>query len=130
MVDQAESISRDWLTLALAGLGISFFPYAYVGGLFLALAGASLAVHFDKQTPRSHLFFTMLTAFFVAHIAVLMTQAWAPQWQPQLVMAGAGFASRYVARMAFRVIGRVEARGEEIADKITDRLIAKTEEKK
>lgn len=130
IANQAEALSRDWMTLLLAGLGISFFPYAYIGGLFLALAGASLAMHFDRDTPRIHLFGVMMTAFFVSHIAALIAQAWAPSFQPQLVMAGAGFASRYVARIAIRMFGRVEKRSDVLADRITDRILPKGPDEK
>lgn len=122
IVSQTESIARDWLTLLLTGLGISFLAHEYVGGLFLALAGASIASHFDKETDRRAFWLVMLVAFFVSHLAAIAAQSWRPEWSPQVVMGIAGFASRYATRTALRVLGLLEKRGDKIADGIVDRV--------
>jgi hypothetical protein len=119
----AESAARDWSTLLFTGLGITFLPHEYLGGLFLALAGASIARHFDKETDRRELWAVMLVAFFVSHLAALAAQVWAPTWPPQGVMAAAGFASRFATRTALRVLGLVEKRSDRIADRIVDRVL-------
>lgn len=123
VAQHAESFARDWLSLLLTGLGITFLPHEYLGGLFLALAGASIASHFDTNTDRRAFWLVMLVAFFVSHIAAIAAQAWAPGWSPQLVMASAGFASRFVTRTALSVLGLLEKRGDSIADRIVDRFL-------
>lgn len=122
VVTHTESIARDWLTLLLTGLGISFLAHEYLGGLFLALAGASIAMHFDKDTDRRAFWAVMLVAFFVSHLAAIGAQTWRPEWSPQFVMAAAGFASRYATRTALRVLGLLEKRSDKIADHIVDRV--------
>ena len=122
VIAQTEGLARDWLTLLLTGLGISFLAHEYVGGLFLALAGASIASRFDQETDRKAFWLVMLVAFFVSHVAAIVAQAYAPTWSPQLVMASAGFASRYATRTALRVLGLLEKRSDKIADHIVDRV--------
>lgn len=123
LLQNAEAIARDWPGLALAGLGVTFMPHEWLGGLFLALAGASLATAIDTESRRLGLFGTMVAAFFISHVASIAAQAYYPPLSPQLVMAGAGFASRYVARLALRVLHRVDARGDSIADSLINRAI-------
>lgn len=121
--DATESVLRDPLTLLLTGLGITFHPYEYLGGLFLALAGASLASVLNKDKDRRSFWLVMLSAFFVAHIAVLVVTSFWPGISVQLVMAAAGFGSRYAARLALRVFGLIEERGDKIADRIVDKVL-------
>lgn len=123
LISTAEPIARDWWTLLFTGLGISFLPHEYIGGLFLALAGASIASHFDKETDRRAFWLVMLVAFFVSHLAALAAQSYAPSWSPQVVMGVAGFASRYATRTALRVLGLVEKRSDRIADRIVDKVL-------
>lgn len=130
VLSQSESIARDWLSLLLTGLGITFLPHEYLGGLFLALAGASIAMHFDRETDRRAFWAVMLVAFFVSHIAAMAAQAWRPEWSPQFVMAAAGFASRYATRTALRVLGLLEKRGDKIADHIVDRVLPGSDKSK
>lgn len=126
IVSQSEALARDWVTLLLTGLGISFLAHEYIGGLFLALAGASIASHFDKETDRRAFWAVMLVAFFVSHLAAIGAHAWRPEWSPQFVMAAAGFSSRYATRTALRVLGLLEKRGDRIADRIVDRVLPPT----
>lgn len=124
VVQHTESIARDWLSLFFTGLGITFLPHEYVGGLFLALAGASIASQFDKtDTDRRAFWAVMLVAFFISHLAALGAQVWLPNWSPQFVMAVAGFGSKFATRTALRVFGLLESRGDTIADRIVDRII-------
>ena len=130
VLSQSESIARDWLSLLLTGLGITFLPHEYLGGLFLALAGASIAMHFDRETDRRAFWLVMLVAFFVSHLAALGAQTYAPEWSPQFVMAAAGFASRYATRTALRVLGLLEKRSDKIADHIVDRVLPGSDKSK
>ena len=41
MRDVAAGLAKDYVALALAGIGISFPAHHFLGGLFLAFAGAA-----------------------------------------------------------------------------------------
>lgn len=122
VISHTEGLARDWLTLLLTGLGISFLAHEYIGGLFLALAGASIAAHFDDETDRKAFWLVMLVAFFVSHLAAIGAQAYGLGLSPQVVMGCAGFASRFATRTALRVLGLLEKRSDKIADHIVDRV--------
>jgi hypothetical protein len=110
---------KDFLTMALIGLGISLPAHDYIGGMFLALAGATFALRADPERDERELWVTILGAFLVSHLAAIVATRYAPGVPVQLVMASAGFASRRIVRWTYRALGVVEKR----ADRITDRLI-------
>ena len=116
-------LMQDWFSLMLTGLGVSFSANVYVGGVILALAGASVAMRSDPQRDERELWLVFLSAFCVAHIAVLVAFWYEPGFPPQIVMFTAGFLSRKVVRLALRVAGLMEARGDNIADRVLDRVL-------
>lgn len=123
MKDQIADHAKDWLTLLFAGLGITFAPHEWIGGMFLALAGASLARHIDPEHDRRELWAVMVAAFLSSHLAALAAQEWAPTWPLQIVMMATGFFSRRFTRFALRFAGLIETRGDKIADKVVDRFV-------
>lgn len=123
MKDQIADHAKDWLTLMLAGLGITFAPHEWIGGLFLALAGASLARHIEPEQDRRELWAVMVAAFIASHAAAIGAQRWMPGIPVQLVMLGTGFFSRRLTRFALRLAGLVEARGDQIAGRIANRIL-------
>lgn len=123
MKEQVADHAKDWLTLAFAGLGITFAPHEWIGGLFLALAGASYARHIEPEQDARELWAVMVAAFIASHAAALAVQRWAPELPLQLVMLGAGFFSRRATRWALRFAGLIEARGDRIADRVVDRIL-------
>ena len=122
IVHNAEAIARDWLTLALFGLGVTFSPEQYIGGMILALAGASLATKLDSESKRLGIWGTLIAAFFISHLAVLVAHIFYASVSPQAVMAVSGFASRYIARFLLRFLQRVLTRSDAISDRIVDRV--------
>ena len=80
MRDTLADHAKDPLTLALAGLGITFAPYEWLGGLFLALAGAAFAMRSDPEQDWRELWLVMLGAFLASHIAALIWQRWPGDW--------------------------------------------------
>lgn len=122
----AEYVMKDWLGLLFAGLGITFAPHQWLGGMFLALAGASVARHFDPERDRRELWVVFLTAFVVSHLAAIIAHLWLPGWPVQLVMAASGFGSRRLARFASRFLDRIEARAADVADRGLDRILPET----
>lgn len=127
--DNAESVVRDPLALVLTGLGISFAPHEYIGGLFLALAGASIATAMNRDEDSRKFWLVMLTAVFVSHLVAMGAEYFWPKLPFQLVMALAGFGSRYVVRAALRVFGLLEERGDKLADAIVDKILPDQDEK-
>jgi len=123
MRDLAAEHAKDWLTLFLAGLGISFAPHEWVGGMFLALAGAAFAMRSDPEQDLRELWLVLLGAFLASHLAAIAANNWAPGLPVQAVMAVTGFFSRRLTRFALRLAGMVEDRGDQIADRIIDRVL-------
>jgi hypothetical protein len=114
--------TQDWVSLSLTGLGISFAPHAFIGGLFLAMALASILARHRKD-PRKVLAATGTAGFF----AVLAAITW--EWggwsfaPPQLVMAAAGVLGRPGATILVALQDRLEQRSAEIADRAIDRVL-------
>lgn len=121
-MQNADAIARDWVTLALFGLGVTFSAEQYVGGMLLALAGASLATRIDSESRRLGIFGTLVAAFFISHITVIGVHAFRPEWPLQAIMGISGFASRYIARLLLRFLQRVETRSDKISDSVINRV--------
>lgn len=111
------------LALFFAGLGVSFAPHVWLGGLVLAAAGASLAFYHDPERDTRERWVVYMTALFTAHF-VAMAAFWMwPSFPPQFVMGGAGFLSRKIVRTALRVASLIEAQGNGIAAGIVNRVL-------
>lgn len=124
MNDAAADIAKDWVTLALAGLGITFAPaHEYIGGLCLGLSGAGFAAKLQPEKDRVELWVVMLGGFLASHLAALGAHIWFPTWPIQLVMAAGGFGSRFAARFALRAMGIVESKADRIANVAIDRVL-------
>jgi hypothetical protein len=123
MKDVIADHAKDWLTLFLTGLGITFAPHEWIGGMFLALAAAAFAMRSDPEQDQRELWLVLLGAFLASHIAGLASDMWLPNFPVQVVMAAAGFFSRRATRFALRLAGMVEARGDRIADRLVDRAL-------
>jgi len=128
MRDAVTDHIKDPLTLALAGLGITFAPHEWIGGLFLALAGAAFAMRADPEQDRRELWMVMLGAFLASHVAALFWQRWPDGWwsiQPpvQAVMLVTGFLSRRLTRIALRMAGLVEENTDEIFEEAKRRIL-------
>lgn len=120
MADQASHIARDYFSLFLAGMGISFAPHEYFGGLFMALACASVMARHRKD-PRKH-WLVLLTAFlFATLIAVWLGDT--QQIKIQLIMAVSGLASGWVMNSAMKFFDRIEERASDAADKVVDKVL-------
>jgi len=122
VMHNAEAIARDWITLALFGLGVTFSAEQYIGGMLLALAGASLATRIDSESRRLGIFGTLVAAFFISHLTVIGIHAFRPEWPLQVVMGLSGFASRYIARFFLRLLQRIETRSDSLSDRVIDRV--------
>lgn len=129
MKDQITDLAKDWITLGLTGLGISFAAHEYFGGMFLALASASLAWRLSPEADQRKFGMVILTAFIVSHLSALLVGRWAPDWPVQLVMAVTGFASRWMVQFAIRLLDRVSTRGDSLADRVIDKFIPDKKDK-
>ena len=123
MKDAIADHAKDWLTLFFAGLGISFAPYEWVGGMFLALAGAAFAMRSDPERDQRELWLVLLGAFLASHLAGMASNAWYPEFPVQVTMCVTGFLSRRLTRFTLKFAGIIEDKGDQIADKVIDRFI-------
>ncbi|WP_065321787.1 hypothetical protein [Tritonibacter mobilis] len=126
MRQQAAELSRDFLTLLLAGLGISLAPHEFFGGLFLALAAGSMVARHRKSNRK--LLGIMSTAALAAVIAVIVTDQfdhWG--WAPQLIMAGAGGASSWMVNIFVQIMDGVQERSGTIGGRIVDKIFPPTQ---
>lgn len=129
MNDRIADHVKDSLTWLLAGLGVTFAAEAWVGGMLLALAGATFAIRFQPERDRVELWSVVGGAFLVAHVAGTLAIRWWPDAPIQVVMAGAGFFSRYIIRLALKIAGRIESRADKIADRAIDKVLPGRDEK-
>lgn len=125
MKDNAHLVAKDWLMWALAGIGVSFPPHHYLGGLFLAAAGAAVATKMQPDQDKRELWLVMLTAWVVATVAAVLLSVYKPGFPPQIAMAATGFFSRFIARFFLALGGVLEARTDTIFDRVLDRVLPK-----
>lgn len=129
MKDTIADHMKDWLTLMFTGLGVTFAPHEWLGGMFMALAAAAFAMRMEPEKDQRELWVVMVGAFLAAHIAAMIAHRWMPDFPVQIVMIGAGFVSRRVARLTLIIAGKLEDRGDVITDKIIDRVLPEDREK-
>ncbi len=129
MNDKIADHVKDSLTWLLAGLGVTFAAEAWVGGMLLAMAGATFAIRFQPERHRVELWSVVGGAFLVAHIAGTLAVRWWQDAPVQVIMAGAGFFSRYIIRLALKIAGRVESRADRIADRAIDQVLPGKDDK-
>jgi len=114
-MDPVTNHAKDWLTLALTGLGVTFAPHEWIGGMFLALAAAALAMRLDPEQDKREVWLVLLAAFLSAHLMAMgytygIAAGWVPVIPIQIVMAAAGFFSRIIVRILLRIGGMVDDR--------------------
>lgn len=122
-MERAAEHAKDFVTWLFLGLGVTFAAQAWVGGMFLALAGATFAIKAQPERARVELWAVLGGAFIVAHVAAMLSFRLWPDWPVQIVMAGAGFFSRYIIRFMLRVAGIVEGKADQIVDRTIDRVL-------
>lgn len=134
VTDAAAGTLRDWLALILLGIGVQFPPHQFLGGLFMALAGAAISRAWERERLRRRgcevlrenvatLLLVAATAFFTATmVAVFVNSHW-PEWSVPMVMAAAGFASRRIVYAALNITEGLARRGDRIAQRIIDRFL-------
>lgn len=134
MSDAVTGTLRDWVSLFLLGIGIQFSAHEYIGGLFMALAGAAISRAWEKEQSRRKglppspesaptLLLIAGTAFFVATVVASAIYSSFPGWSAPLVMASAGFASRRIIYMALGVVDGLAQRGDAMAQRIIDKFL-------
>jgi peptidoglycan biosynthesis protein MviN/MurJ (putative lipid II flippase) len=118
----ATDTAQDWVSLFLAGLGISFALHEFLGGLFLALALASSLARHRKDQRK--LWGALVTAGITAVLAAIAWQWMEWQWLPvQLVMASMGVLGSPGATILVALQDRLEDRSGEVADKAIDHFL-------
>ena len=128
------SILRDATSLVLLGLGITFAPHIYLGGLFLALAGAAVARAWEKdqaakaghplpREPNMKLTLVIVTAFFISTLSAITVHHFWPEWSIQVVMAASGFASRWLVVLMINTLFSLSKKGDSLASRILNKIL-------
>lgn len=120
---EATFLARDWVTLTLAGLGVTLPVHEYLGGLLLALASASFMARHRKDPLKlwvtlgtGGLFATLVAIFYPA------TGYWVPV---QAAMALSGFGSRWGMAILAQFFTRLETKSGPISDRIIGGIFPK-----
>lgn len=140
ILEPITAVLKDWISLVLLGIGITFAPYTYFGGLFLAFAGAAISRAWEKEraermgVPMSdesgvRFWVTVGTAFFVSTLVSIMINEHYPGWSMQFCMGLAGFASRKIINLLLDISSALARRGDLIADKMINRVFDDTDPK-
>lgn len=133
MNDTVTVILKDWVSLILLGLGISFSPHMYIGGLFLAFAGAAISRALEREKahaygdtiPRESVYrfwLVVITAFFVSTLTAIVVNVYFPSWSVQVVMGASGFASRKVVILCISIIESLSKKGDTIANRVVNKV--------
>lgn len=132
--DAATGTLKDWVGLALIGIGVRFPPHEFLGGLFMALAGAAISRAWERERARrmgcdlrrentAMVALVAATAFFASTLVAIFVNANWPDWSVPMVMAASGFASRKLVYGALNVIDGLARRGDHVAQRIIDRFL-------
>lgn len=130
MKDQVAEHAKDWLTLLLTGLGITFSPHEWLGGMFLGLAGGAFAMKISPEKDKREIWVVLLGAFLASHLAGMVAERWFPSVPVTLAMVVAGFFSRQLAGMGMKMFGKLEHRSEGIIDDALNRVIGRKDDTK
>lgn len=125
MKNAATQTAQDWVSLALAGLGLSLAPYEFFGGLFLSLAVASMLS--GRRRHDREFWPSLLSATVFATLTALAWDQLGLGLPVQIGMAAAGVLSRPAAAFLVRLQDQIEARSSEIADRAIDKVLDRAE---
>lgn len=128
MKDLATDAAGNWIGMFFAGLGVSFAAHEWVGGMFLALAGAAFAMRKTNRTET--VVKVLLGAFIASHVGALLIHSYWPEVPLQIPMAIIGLFSQQIMRIAFGFGDKVESRADVITDKLIDKIISDSGDKK
>jgi hypothetical protein len=130
-MNQTSNPVLEVVALTLAGLGISYAPHVFLGGMFLALAGAFaaariLSAEMIKNAKPLSFWGTVSTGFFVSMIVALATDHWFHDFPVQFMMGVAGFVSSFVGPAILKIVARLSQRTDVIADRALDKVLPDT----
>lgn len=123
VVDGSEHVFRDWFGLVLLAIGWNAPMHEWLGGMVMAIGGASIARAWRPERDRGELWAVIGGAVFASHIAGAICLRLYPEWPIPIVMAIAGFLSRIAIRLVLDVADRVGGKGARIADRVIDRVL-------
>lgn len=120
---------RDWVGLLLLAIGWNADIHAWVGGVIMAMGGASLARAWRPERDMTELWAVIGGAFFAAHLAGTACLWLAPEWPVQTVMALTGFFSRWVIKLLLDIAEKASGKGSVLVDRGIDHFLPGGEHK-
>lgn len=106
--------------MILAGLGVTFSPHMYLGGLFLAFGAHFLFRAYSDDGSKVSRILGAVTTFILSTLFAIVSTKLAPEMPVQLAMALSGFFSVPLVRKLAR-------RSDEISDKAIDKVAGKSD---
>lgn len=113
----------DWVVVLVASIGITYPAHHWMGGMLLAIAGASVAFKHDPERNTREVISTYITACVIAHIASIIVYWWLPDFMPQITMFITGMMSRRIVRFVFRLADNIESRSNTIAGRLINKIL-------
>ncbi|MBF9050619.1 hypothetical protein GTA62_14805 [Roseobacter sp. HKCCD9010] len=117
----STNVLRDYLALALAGLGVSIPSHEYIAGVLLAAAGASVMARHRRDGRK--VWAILGVAVFFATLTAIAWSAFEITFPVQIGMAATGVASGWIANFIAQFLNRVSSRADDIADRVVDQVV-------
>ena len=118
-----EDGSKSIAGFLLAGIGVQLPAHHYLGGLFMALAGAAFARAMLKEQDTREWGVVFLGAFVLATVGAMLNDLYNPPIIAQAMMCGLGFGSRFLARAMLAFMGLIETRADVLFDRWLDWIL-------
>jgi len=123
MRDNLTEATKSVSGFVLAGIGVQIPAHHYLGGLFMALAGAAFARAMVPEQDKREWWVVFLGAFVLATLTAILNDWYNPPLAAQAMMCLMGFGSRFVARATLAMFGMVETRADVLFDRVLDHFL-------
>lgn len=120
IINNANEAALNWPSMILVGLGVSFPLNQVLGGLFFALAAASIMAGTRKE-PRK-LWVMFVSAVVFAMVVAVTWSYYQFEFPLQLAMGLVGLTSGWVSKFIIKFMDRIYERTDDIADKTINKV--------
>jgi hypothetical protein len=119
IMNNANEAALNWPSMILVGLGVSFPLNQVLGGLFFALAAASIMAGTRKEPRKVWVMLVSATVF--AMVVAVVWSYYNFEFPLQLAMGLVGLLSGWVSKFIIKFMDRVEYRADDIADNVIEK---------